>query len=406
MNSLFSASCDRFGMAFLASDPSQPPRLACVPSVPLSNPSLGLCPLCPTLNPLARLCPLCPTLNPLAWPVSPLSHSQPPRLACVPSVPLSTPSLACVPSIPLAPGGRLLISTTCLRTRMSMQTSRSTESRCYGRLGWGGWALSIARTVQRYAAGGFRQSSFPVLLKAFPLSLNPPSLGLNLPSLGLNRTPQDPKDKSRHSPSGGFGLAWAVISSGLCERVDLYGFSAEGGGRYFKNAVRTPVAFSRGATWGGGETSDHFGAQESVSRVGGAVSPTSAEVAWRRGSRLADSFNVGLLAATAIPRSESTRQGWLRDLDSCRAVTPCLSWGLLAVRLPYVHRIHRTCHHHPTSMNNALMYRSSLIRCKYMTDVARICRWSTWCTRSAWSTGRTARLWRLGSGCASTTRVV
>uniref|UniRef100_A0A7S0N8T3 Peptidase C1A papain C-terminal domain-containing protein n=1 Tax=Pyramimonas obovata TaxID=1411642 RepID=A0A7S0N8T3_9CHLO len=44
-------------------------------------------------------------------------------------------------------------------------------------------------------------------------------------------------DDSRHSPSGGFGLAWAVISSGLCERVDLYGFSAEGGGRYFKNAV-------------------------------------------------------------------------------------------------------------------------------------------------------------------------
>lgn len=45
----------------------------------------------------------------------------------------------------------------------------------------------------------------------------------------------------KHSPSGGYGLALTVIASGLCKRVDLYGFSSYGGGRYFKNAVVNTV---------------------------------------------------------------------------------------------------------------------------------------------------------------------
>mmetsp|Transcript_11871 Transcript_11871/g.16087 ORF Transcript_11871/g.16087 Transcript_11871/m.16087 type:complete len:513 (-) Transcript_11871:66-1604(-) len=52
---------------------------------------------------------------------------------------------------------------------------------------------------------------------------------------------EETKAKTKHAASGGFGLALAVISSGLCERVDMYGFSAEGGGRYFKNAVVNTV---------------------------------------------------------------------------------------------------------------------------------------------------------------------
>ena len=48
---------------------------------------------------------------------------------------------------------------------------------------------------------------------------------------------EDPKDKVKHSSSGGFKLALSVLASGLCTRLDLYGYSSYGGGRYFKNAV-------------------------------------------------------------------------------------------------------------------------------------------------------------------------
>uniref|UniRef100_A0A061RAB2 Alpha--sialyltransferase st3gal i-r2 n=1 Tax=Tetraselmis sp. GSL018 TaxID=582737 RepID=A0A061RAB2_9CHLO len=42
---------------------------------------------------------------------------------------------------------------------------------------------------------------------------------------------------SRNHPSGGFARPFALLASGLCTRVDLYGFSARPSGKYFnKNA--------------------------------------------------------------------------------------------------------------------------------------------------------------------------
>ena len=48
----------------------------------------------------------------------------------------------------------------------------------------------------------------------------------------------------RHAPSGGFRLAMSVIASGLCKRLDIYGYSAAGTGRYFKSAVVNAVHIS------------------------------------------------------------------------------------------------------------------------------------------------------------------
>lgn len=48
---------------------------------------------------------------------------------------------------------------------------------------------------------------------------------------------EDKRDRTKHSSSGGFKLALSVLASGLCTRVDMYGYSSYGGGRYFKNAV-------------------------------------------------------------------------------------------------------------------------------------------------------------------------
>lgn len=64
------------------------------------------------------------------------------------------------------------------------------------------------------------------------------------------RWQQQVGDTTKHSPSGGFSLGMAVLSSGLCERVDMYGFSAEGGGRYFKNAVVNLVHIIGLEHWG------------------------------------------------------------------------------------------------------------------------------------------------------------
>lgn len=47
--------------------------------------------------------------------------------------------------------------------------------------------------------------------------------------------------KTKHASTGGFKLAMSVLASGLCTRLDLYGFSSKGGGRYFKNAVVNTV---------------------------------------------------------------------------------------------------------------------------------------------------------------------
>ena len=41
------------------------------------------------------------------------------------------------------------------------------------------------------------------------------------------------KKVSRGSASGGFKLAGDILASGLCTRVDLYGYSSEGAGKYF-----------------------------------------------------------------------------------------------------------------------------------------------------------------------------
>ena len=38
--------------------------------------------------------------------------------------------------------------------------------------------------------------------------------------------------QAKHLPTSGFRLLTALVSSRLCLRVDLYGFSAAGGGRY------------------------------------------------------------------------------------------------------------------------------------------------------------------------------
>jgi hypothetical protein len=41
------------------------------------------------------------------------------------------------------------------------------------------------------------------------------------------------KKISRGAASGGFKLAGDILASGLCTRVDLYGYSSEGAGKYF-----------------------------------------------------------------------------------------------------------------------------------------------------------------------------
>ena len=41
------------------------------------------------------------------------------------------------------------------------------------------------------------------------------------------------KKISRGAASGGFKLAGDILASGLCKRVDLYGYSSEGAGKYF-----------------------------------------------------------------------------------------------------------------------------------------------------------------------------
>lgn len=46
---------------------------------------------------------------------------------------------------------------------------------------------------------------------------------------------EHPQKGRRNSPSGGFKLAAAFLASGFCTRLDLYGYSAYGGGRYFKD---------------------------------------------------------------------------------------------------------------------------------------------------------------------------
>ncbi|XRB22380.1 glycosyltransferase family 29 protein [Pseudoscourfieldia marina] len=48
----------------------------------------------------------------------------------------------------------------------------------------------------------------------------------------------------RHAASGGFRLAMSILASGLCTRLDIYGYSAAGTGRYFKSAVVNTVHIS------------------------------------------------------------------------------------------------------------------------------------------------------------------
>jgi hypothetical protein len=40
---------------------------------------------------------------------------------------------------------------------------------------------------------------------------------------------EDKKDKVKHSSSGGFKLALSVLASGLCTRLDLYGYVSPDG---------------------------------------------------------------------------------------------------------------------------------------------------------------------------------
>ena len=56
-----------------------------------------------------------------------------------------------------------------------------------------------------------------------------------------NKYHEEMNIKTRHASTGGFKLAMSVLASGLCTRLDLYGFSSKGGGRYFKNAVVNTV---------------------------------------------------------------------------------------------------------------------------------------------------------------------
>jgi len=56
-----------------------------------------------------------------------------------------------------------------------------------------------------------------------------------------NKYHEEMNIKTKHASTGGFKLAMSVLASGLCTRLDLYGFSSKGGGRYFKNAVVNTV---------------------------------------------------------------------------------------------------------------------------------------------------------------------
>ncbi|XRB18485.1 glycosyltransferase family 29 [Pseudoscourfieldia marina] len=46
----------------------------------------------------------------------------------------------------------------------------------------------------------------------------------------------------RKHPSGGFSRPLNILASGLCTRVDLYGFSGQGGGKYFSKASKVRAA--------------------------------------------------------------------------------------------------------------------------------------------------------------------
>mmetsp|Transcript_5733 Transcript_5733/g.14731 ORF Transcript_5733/g.14731 Transcript_5733/m.14731 type:complete len:504 (-) Transcript_5733:107-1618(-) len=55
---------------------------------------------------------------------------------------------------------------------------------------------------------------------------------------------------TRGTPAGGFKFAMDVLSSGLCKRVDLYGYTASGSGKYFKREMlMKPVHYSGLEHW-------------------------------------------------------------------------------------------------------------------------------------------------------------
>jgi hypothetical protein len=52
------------------------------------------------------------------------------------------------------------------------------------------------------------------------------------------------------TPAGGFKFALDVLASGLCRRIDLYGYTAQGSGKYFKRAsLMKPVHISGLEHW-------------------------------------------------------------------------------------------------------------------------------------------------------------
>mmetsp|Transcript_7189 Transcript_7189/g.18457 ORF Transcript_7189/g.18457 Transcript_7189/m.18457 type:complete len:483 (-) Transcript_7189:19-1467(-) len=64
---------------------------------------------------------------------------------------------------------------------------------------------------------------------------NPPAESQKL-WLGIYQKYKEDRKLSRGTPAGGFKFASDVLSSGLCKRVDLYGYTAQGSGKYFKRA--------------------------------------------------------------------------------------------------------------------------------------------------------------------------
>lgn len=44
--------------------------------------------------------------------------------------------------------------------------------------------------------------------------------------------------KAKNHPSGGFARPLSILASGLCTRVDLYGFSSKPSGKYFQRGFK------------------------------------------------------------------------------------------------------------------------------------------------------------------------
>jgi len=92
-----------------------------------------------------------------------------------------------------------------------------------------------------------RMTPLPLLIRKWPAdsysSTHIKDDGCSIRSLSLTmyRLMTKPIGQKPRGPTSGFSAALSIIFSGFCSRIDLYGFSSDGGPEYFKASGNTEM---------------------------------------------------------------------------------------------------------------------------------------------------------------------